>query len=135
MGSSHDIRLKIHLHGIGVGDGVAQRRAGCKNYAAPVVLLLNAAHFSLHMQALLRAPEIYSRYIFLPRVDRNVLEIMSLIDKEGVYLQFVECDLGSCTLHRHDKLMCGFAYSLLNPVQLLSQPNGLAQKRHHLLEL
>ena len=87
------------------------------------------------MQALLRTPEIYSRYIFLPRVDRNVLEIMSLIDKEGVYLQFVECDLGSCTLHRHNKLMCGFAYSLLTPVQLLSQPNGLAQERHHILEL
>ncbi len=92
--------LQIALHGVQLGDRIADRRAGSKKGAAAVVTLLNVATFHEQVEGLFGACQVAESGNTAQRsCDEEILELMRFIHKERIDTEIREADclvLGAC---------------------------------------
>ncbi|RMU57713.1 hypothetical protein ALP27_200075 [Pseudomonas savastanoi pv. glycinea] len=80
--------LHVPLNGIKLSNGVAQRRASCKEYTSTVVLLLQVPTFNKQVEGLFGTSEVpQTGNSAQRRGNKQVLEFLSLINNECVDAQ------------------------------------------------
>ena len=116
MGLFQLLILQIHLHGIGIGNGVAQRGAGGKNCPPSSIRRLDMPHLVHQIQALVRAFGVDTVEVFQLGSDGDVLVVVGFIHENGVELQIIEGDILRLRLcHAFQKILCQLQDMLLFP--------------------
>ena len=78
--------LQIKLHGIGIGNGVAQRRACGEHHTSPTICALNIAHLVQQIHAFRGTFGVDTIQVFQLCPYGDIFVVVRLIHKQGVDL-------------------------------------------------
>ena len=91
--------LEIRLHDEEIRHRIGDRRAGCKNDAAAVVLLLHELHALHHLLALFGPFFVDAQDVFGFRIDRDVFIVVRFVKEECFDVQVVKINRRSALLN------------------------------------